>query len=118
MAWMMNSIYNKSIYHLCYIIHSILFLLYIFQIIIHGDKDAADTKELLSCVHSHFLPNKVLIRSDGDSSSFLSTKLSLLSTLEKKDGKATAYVCENYTCELPVNTTAELETLLKKDAHH
>ncbi|XP_071796859.1 spermatogenesis-associated protein 20-like [Asterias amurensis] len=82
------------------------------QIIIRGQPEAEDTKALLRCVHSRFLPNKILILNDGNNASFLSSKLSLLSSLAMVDGKATAYVCENFQCQLPVTSVAELEKVL------
>ncbi|XP_038064330.1 spermatogenesis-associated protein 20-like [Patiria miniata] len=82
------------------------------QIIIRGEPDAEDALALIRCVHSRFLPNKILLLADGNKDSFLCSKLSLLPTLEKLDGKATAYVCENYQCQLPVTSVEELEKLL------
>ncbi|EDO35488.1 predicted protein [Nematostella vectensis] len=81
------------------------------QIIIAGDRDADDTKLLMRCVHSHYIPNKVLLLCDGKDG-FLSTKLSVFKTLQRVDGKATAYVCQNYTCQLPVTSEEELTKLL------
>lgn len=85
-----------------------------FQIIIAGDRDSADTKDLLKCVHSHYMPNKVLMLCDGKQDSFLASKLSVYKTLERKDGKATVYVCKDYTCSLPVNSVEELEKILSR----
>ena len=41
------------------------------QILICGDPQAKDTKALLKCVHSMYIPNKALILAHGDPSSFL-----------------------------------------------
>ncbi|XP_022091414.1 spermatogenesis-associated protein 20-like [Acanthaster planci] len=82
------------------------------QIIIRGEPDAADTQALIRCAYSRFLPNKILLLANGNKDSFLYAKLSLLPTLEKLDGKATAYVCENYQCQLPVTSVEELDKLL------
>nr|XP_054762838.1 spermatogenesis-associated protein 20-like isoform X1 [Lytechinus pictus] len=85
------------------------------QIIICGDRQGQDTRKLLQCVHSHYLPNKIIILTDeGHTSTFLSSHLDILKTLKRIDGKATVYVCENYQCQLPVNSVDELEDLLKK----
>ncbi|XP_035696077.1 spermatogenesis-associated protein 20-like isoform X1 [Branchiostoma floridae] len=84
------------------------------QIIIAGNPRDRDTKALLQCVHSSFNPNKILIIADGKEHGYLYEKLKVLSTLKKVDGKATAYVCENYACSLPVNTVLELDELLSK----
>ena len=94
-----------------------------------GDLQSRDTKALFRCVHSHYLPNKVLIHchhktsadgaaadapEDQEAFSWLREKLEILRNLSMADGKATAYVCENYTCALPVNSVNQLEKLLKK----
>ncbi|XP_067672484.1 spermatogenesis-associated protein 20-like [Haliotis asinina] len=83
------------------------------QIIIAGDRESEDTKSLLRTVHKYFLPNKVLLLADGKVDSFLYKNLDILKTLQKVDGKATAYVCENYSCSLPVNTVEDLEKILE-----
>ncbi|NXC45148.1 SPT20 protein, partial [Penelope pileata] len=82
------------------------------QVVICGDPQGEDTKEMLHCVHSTFSPNKVLLLADGDRAGFLYRQLPFLSSLERKDGKATAYVCSNFTCSLPVTSPQELRGLL------
>ena len=88
-----------------------------------GDKNNEDTQKLLRCLHSKFIPNKIVILGDGatgqeeaekdaEQKHFLYEKLSILRTLEQINGKATTFVCENYACKLPVNTAEELEKLL------
>uniref|UniRef100_A0A8D0H399 Spermatosis associated 20 n=1 Tax=Sphenodon punctatus TaxID=8508 RepID=A0A8D0H399_SPHPU len=83
------------------------------QIVICGDPGGEDTKELLNCVHSVFTPNQVLMLADGDRAGFLYRHLPFLSSLERKDGKATAYLCENFACSLPVTSAQELCKLLQ-----
>ncbi|RUS82796.1 hypothetical protein EGW08_009460 [Elysia chlorotica] len=82
------------------------------QIVVVGDKNSEDTKELLSVVHKNFLPNKVLIVTDGDENGFIQKKSKAISNFRKLDGAATAFVCENFTCSLPVNSAQALEKLL------
>ena len=38
--------------------------------------------------------------------------LEILETLSRLDGKATAYICENYVCQLPTNDVAVVARLL------
>ncbi|XP_033923375.1 spermatogenesis-associated protein 20 isoform X1 [Melopsittacus undulatus] len=82
------------------------------QVVICGDPQGEDTKEMLRCVHSVFSPTKVLMLADGDSAGFLYRQLPFLASLERKDGKATAYVCSNFTCSLPVTSLQELRGML------
>ncbi|XP_073091553.1 spermatogenesis-associated protein 20 isoform X4 [Manis javanica] len=82
------------------------------QIVICGDPQAKDTKALLQCVHSIYIPNKVLILADGDPSSFLSRQLPFLRTLRRLEDLATAYVYEHEACSMPITEPCELRKLL------
>ena len=83
------------------------------QIVIAGSPGAADTRALLREVHEHFIPNKIMIHADGsEGQQFLAGKNEFLSTVAPMYGKATAYVCENFTCQLPVTDVAALGKLL------
>ena len=83
------------------------------QIVIAGDKDAADTRELLREVYSRYLPNTLVLLADGgENQEFLKKHLPFIATAQKIDGQATAYVCENFTCRMPVNTREKLASLL------
>ncbi|KAM9258534.1 LOW QUALITY PROTEIN: spermatogenesis-associated protein 20 [Cariama cristata] len=82
------------------------------QVVICGDPQGEDTKEMLRCVNSVFSPNKVLMLADGDSAGFLYRQLPFLASLERKDGKATAYLCSNFACSLPVTSLQELRGML------
>ncbi|XP_046854555.1 spermatogenesis-associated protein 20-like isoform X2 [Xenia sp. Carnegie-2017] len=84
------------------------------QIIIVGERDSNDTKSLLHVVHSHFMPNMILILHDEKEQGFLDSKLEVLKTLHKVNEKSTVYVCENFTCNLPVTSCEKLEELLKE----
>lgn len=83
------------------------------QIIIMGDKQSEDTKALIRTVHKYYLPNKVLLVTDGQTDEFLRERLSQLTSFIKVDDKATAYVCQNFSCALPVNSCEELEKILQ-----
>uniref|UniRef100_A0A3P9HLH9 Spermatogenesis associated 20 n=1 Tax=Oryzias latipes TaxID=8090 RepID=A0A3P9HLH9_ORYLA len=82
------------------------------QIVICGQKDAADTAALLAAAHAIFLPFKVLIFVDGDPQSFLCQRLPALMSMSQQGGPATAYVCQDFRCSLPVTDPQELRQLL------
>ncbi|XP_039937628.1 spermatogenesis-associated protein 20 isoform X8 [Hirundo rustica] len=60
----------------------------------------------------HHTLKQVLMVADGDSTGFLYRQLPFLASLERKDGKATAYICSNFTCSLPVTSVQELRGML------
>ena len=83
------------------------------QIIIAGRPNAADTRALLRLVHQRYLPNKFLILADGgDGQRQISTWLRFVGAIRQKDGKATAYICENYICKLPTTDPRVVARLL------
>lgn len=63
-----------------------------------------DVQPLLDVVFGKYRPNQVvaLARADGDSA------IPLLEGRAMIDGKATAYVCQNFACQMPVMEPAEL----------
>lgn len=54
---------------------------------------------------------QVLMLTDGNSESFLSHQPDL-ACMTQLDGVATAYVCQNFTCSLPITNPQELRRLL------
>lgn len=85
------------------------------QIVIVGEKSGEDTRVLLQEVHSRYLPNTILILADdGKNQRFLETYQPFLKTVEKVEGKATAYICEDFSCKMPVNSPEGLAMLLDR----
>jgi len=83
------------------------------QIILVGSRDDSGMRRLIVEISSRFLPNKiVLLVDDSDGQSSLKKFLPFLATLSMIDGKATAYVCEDYVCKLPTNEPDVLGSLL------
>ena len=84
------------------------------QIVIAGDRGAMDARDLLDEVHKHYLPHTVVLLADGvEGQKYLGQKLPELETMKPVEGKAAAYVCENFTCKAPVTAVVDLRNLLK-----
>ncbi len=73
------------------------------EIAILGGAQDADTRALLARVYASALPNRVLVGGESDA-----VGIPLLQDRQRIDGRATAYVCRNYVCNLPVNEPGEL----------
>ncbi len=81
------------------------------EVAIVGVPEAADTRALTGVVYERLWPNKVVAgAAPGDEAAAALTPL--LQRREQRDGRATAYVCEQYTCLAPVTTPAELRAQL------
>ena len=75
------------------------------EIAVIGEKG----NELQREVASRYLPDAVVAISDGNAGN----ELPLLAERTAIDGKATAYVCENFVCQRPVSTTEDLSAALE-----
>ncbi|XP_016531318.1 spermatogenesis-associated protein 20 isoform X2 [Poecilia formosa] len=82
------------------------------QIVICGQRESSDTAGLLAAVNSLFSPFKVVMHTDGNPESFLCQRLPALTSMTQLDAAATAYVCQDLTCSLPVTEPQELRRLL------
>jgi uncharacterized protein YyaL (SSP411 family) len=83
------------------------------QIVIAGKPDADDTRALLREVRAVFSPNQIVLLADGArGQEWLGGRLEFLRSVGPVDGKAAAYVCENFTCQAPVTDPAKLREFL------
>jgi uncharacterized protein YyaL (SSP411 family) len=81
------------------------------EIAIVGEARNADTRALLEVVNERYLPNSVLACAlPADAHAAL--VIPLLAERPEKDGRATAYVCQNFACQAPVTTPEELAKLV------
>ena len=84
------------------------------QIVVAGVRGAADTHELLKTIHSRFLPNQIVLTVDSaETRARLAEGIPSIAAMHPVDGRAAAYVCRDYTCQLPVSDTAALVELLQ-----
>ncbi|GAX88922.1 thioredoxin domain-containing protein [Effusibacillus lacus] len=84
------------------------------EIVIAGDPDAEDTKKMLEAVRKTFLPNAVVVLNPMGKEAEVVNQFPFVEGKTAKDGKATAYVCENYSCLSPIQDLTELERILRK----
>ena len=84
------------------------------QIIIAGNRQNEDTQEMLREVHKQFIPNKVIMLADGsEGQRFLAQHINFIRSVKMQNGKATAYICENYVCQLPSTDLKVMARLLQ-----
>jgi len=84
-----------------------------YEIVIVGDPEADDTKEMLSSLGKHFIPYKVVLLKHDDQDKADITRIAEYTEYHSSfDGKATAYVCLDFACKMPVTNTEEMLKLL------
>lgn len=84
------------------------------QIILAGSPGATDTNALLRAVRRRFVPHATVLLLDGETSrGFFAEAHPELHDMQPIAGRATAYVCENFACQLPTADVEELARLIE-----
>ena len=88
------------------------------QVIISGPRKREDTQKMMSLAYNTFEPGRILLLADnGANEKYLARQLLFIEDMDMIDDKATAYVCKDFVCQLPVNTLNNLKKqLLSKSA--
>lgn len=82
------------------------------EIAIIGAATAPDSQALLNEVWRHYRPNTLLAVAPVEDKTSRAL-IPLLAGRDQINGEATAYVCENYTCKLPVTTVNALRQQMR-----
>ena len=80
------------------------------EVVIIGKTDEPGTAELIRTALNGYHPNRVLAGAQGDGGVGIDSPL--LEDRPQVDGKPTAFVCENYACQLPVTDPEALAAQL------
>ena len=84
------------------------------EVVVVGDRGGADTAALLRTLHASFGPNRVMLLVDSpETRRKLAAGIPAIESMEKIQGRASAYVCTNYACQLPVFETEKLAGLIQ-----
>ena len=81
-----------------------------YEVVIAGKAAADDTRAMVAALRKPYLPSKVvLLRPTDKTEAAISQLAGYTQTQIGIDGKATAYVCQNFTCAAP---TTEIKSML------
>ena len=84
------------------------------QIVVAGQRGQPETAKLLSVIRSRYIPNKVVLLADGgEGQHWLTQHIEALRLIGPVQGKSAAYVCRNFTCDLPITEPEQLARLLE-----
>jgi hypothetical protein len=84
------------------------------EIVIAGSPAAEDTQAMIGFLRRSFSPGQVIIlRPPGKEGEEISALAPYTELMKMREGKATAYVCENFTCQAPVTSLTALKSALQ-----
>ncbi|MFC1892740.1 thioredoxin domain-containing protein [Chloroflexota bacterium] len=87
-----------------------------YEVVIAGSSQGDDTKKMLNAIQGIFVPNKIVIlHPTGQKPPLIDHIVPFIKDYKSKNGKATAYVCLNYNCQLPTNDIGSALELLGSD---
>ena len=81
------------------------------EVAVVGAPESPETQALLKVVNARYLPNSVLACAAPEDAG-TSEEIPLLADRGYKAGKPTAYVCQNFACQVPVDTAEDLAAQL------
>jgi uncharacterized protein YyaL (SSP411 family) len=84
-----------------------------YEVVVTGDRDSDDTLAMLRVLGERFIPNKVVLFVPDDKTTDITDIADYTKSYKSIRGKATAYVCINFTCKLPVTSISEMLKLLE-----
>ena len=83
------------------------------HVVLAGNRNSADFLALQAVLHERLGPRRSLLAVTTDSDrEWLGSRASWLRELRPSDGRATAYVCEEFACQAPVTDPEELRRML------
>jgi uncharacterized protein YyaL (SSP411 family) len=84
------------------------------EIIFAGARDSAEMQAMLRELHRRFVPSRVVLLVDSpEARRALAAGIPSIETMQPIDGRATAYVCREFTCQLPVSDPAKFAELIQ-----
>jgi uncharacterized protein YyaL (SSP411 family) len=83
------------------------------HVVLAGDPAAADFRALAATLHEKLGPRRILLAADGGAAqAWLASRAPWLAEMKPVGGRATAYVCEEFSCRAPTADATELRRLL------
>ncbi len=80
-----------------------------YEIVIVGNSQAKETKEMIYAFQQHFIPNKVVILKPTEEPDPFITKIAPYTKFQTSlNNKPTAYVCQNFACNQPTTDVVEM----------
>jgi len=86
-----------------------------FEVVIIGEENGEDTQAMLAALRSVFVPRKVVLLIPPEVPPEITSLAEYTKYYSSRNNRATAYVCENFYCELPTNDIDQMLALLGKE---
>jgi uncharacterized protein len=79
------------------------------QVVLVGDGAARDMQALRDVVRRRYLPTTITVPVDSSNRERLDRVLPWMAAMTARDGRPTAYVCRDFSCQAPTTEARELD---------
>jgi uncharacterized protein YyaL (SSP411 family) len=83
------------------------------QVVIVGDPSSETTQGLLDVVRRSYLPTAITLLVHSSNRTPLDRVLPWIAAMKERDGRPTAYVCRDFSCQAPTTNARELDGQLR-----
>jgi hypothetical protein len=83
------------------------------QVVIVGDRASDQTRALIDVVRRRYLPTAITVPVHATGRDRLDRQLPWMVAMRERDGRATAYVCRDFSCRAPTTDPRELDGQLR-----
>jgi uncharacterized protein YyaL (SSP411 family) len=83
------------------------------QVVIVGDPASDQTRALLEVLRRRYLPTAITVPVHATSRDRLDRQLPWMAAMRERNGRATAYVCRDFSCQAPATDREDLDRQLR-----
>lgn len=87
------------------------------ELVIVGDTEDPDTKEIIQFINERFIPEKVLLLRSMSNIDKISNIAPFTKDMDQKNGKTTVHICQDHTCKLPSNDIEQIKEHIEALSH-
>lgn len=88
-----------------------------YEVVIVGNRQRQDTRAMLAALREPFIPQKVVLfrTEEPDAAADIADIAPFTRSMVTRNGLATAYVCQNFSCRLPTTSVEQMLKSLRQD---
>jgi hypothetical protein len=83
------------------------------QVVVVGDLGSDQTQALLDVVRRRYMPTAIIVGAHTPNRDRLDRLLPWMAAMKERDGRPTAYVCRDFSCQAPTSDPEELDRQLR-----
>ena len=83
-----------------------------YEVVLSGQVGSSEMEAMLRALRTRLLPNKVVLHRPDEANPAIAALAPFVGDQTAVDGRATAYVCRNYACDLPTHDIARMLEML------